>query len=107
MSTRLVRTATSSTFMTGKGTVYLKLNDRHLRISPVYYVKELSARLLSLGQLMQNGLYTRGSIRQIALHNERTNQEFVMFYPRSEEDTIYVIRSLVKAEITAQYNDHP
>jgi hypothetical protein len=97
----LVRTATSSTFITGKGTVYLKLNDRHLRISPVYYVEDLSARLLSLGQFMQHGLYTRGSIREVALYDERTNKEFVTFHPRTEEDTIYVIKSLVGAEITA------
>jgi hypothetical protein len=97
----LVRTATSSTFITGKGTVYLKLNDRHLRISPVYYVEDLSARLLSLGQFMQHGLYTRGSICEVALYDERTNKEFVTFHPRSEEDTIYVIKSLVGAEISA------
>jgi hypothetical protein len=66
----LVRTATSSTFITGKGTVYLKLNDRHLRISPVYYVEDLSTQLLSLGQFMQHGLYTRGSICEVALYDE-------------------------------------
>jgi hypothetical protein len=97
----LVRTATSSTFITGKGTVYLKLNDRHLRISLVYYVEDLSARLLSLSQFMQHRLYTRGSIREVALYDEQTNKEFVTFHPRSEEDTIYVIWSLVGTEITA------
>src|ERR1700753_1011293 len=87
-------TANSSSMITGKGTILLILDSKIVRIHPVYYVPDLSCRLLSLGQFLKSGLLSRGSAREISLR-EKNNSEFMNFTPRSENDTIYVVRSLI------------
>jgi len=95
-----VRTATSYTSIIGKGTVILTVNGTTVRISPVYHIPDLTSRLLSLGQFLKSGLHSRGSAREISLQEEENI--FLSFYPRHENDNIYVIRSLVGADINAQ-----
>ena len=96
----LVRTANSFTKIVGKGTVIITVDRKTVRINPIYHIPDLSCRLLSLGQFLRSGLFSRGSAREISLHEEE--KEFLTFYPRSEEDSIYVIRSLVGAKVSAQ-----
>jgi hypothetical protein len=91
-----VRTATSFTSIVGKGTVILEVNGQIVRISPVYHIPDLSSRLMSLGQFLKSGLFSRGSAREISLHEDERN--FLTFYPRDENDSIYVIKSLVKSQ---------
>ena len=100
MAEVLVRTANSFTKIIGKGTVIITVDGKTVRINPVYHIPDLSYRLLSLGQFLRSGLFSRGSAREISLHEEE--KEFLTFYPRSEEDSIYVIRSLVGARVSAQ-----
>ena len=75
----LVRTANSFTKIIGKGTVIITVDGKTVRINPVYHVPDLSCRLLSLGQFLRSGLFSRGSAREISLHEEE--KEFLTFYP--------------------------
>ena len=47
-----LRMATNYTWIKGKGTVILLLNQRKVRISPVFHVPEISSQLFSLGQFL-------------------------------------------------------
>jgi hypothetical protein len=88
-----VLTATTTTDIIGVGTVIINTRQGAHRISPVWYIPDLTTRLLSLGQFLQSGLSSRGSARAISLY---TNEERTLtFYPRSKDDTIYVIESLL------------
>ena len=75
----------------GQGTVILVLNDRAIRINGVLYVPDLTTRLLSLGQFHKSGLHSRGSDCQISLYDVNTKKEFVTFYPRNNQSTLYEI----------------
>jgi hypothetical protein len=94
-----LRTATSFTTIVGKGTVILYINEKAVRLSPLYHVPDISHRLLSLGQFLKSRLFSRGSAREISLYEE--DVEFLTFHPRTEDDSIYVIRTLLEAQLTA------
>jgi transposase InsO family protein len=97
-----VLTATTTTNIVGMGTVIIRTKRGAHRISPVWYIPELTTRLLSLGQFLQSGLSSRGSARAISLY---TNEKNVLsFYPRSEDDTIYVIESLPGTQEDSAYD---
>ena len=74
-----VRTANSFTKIIGKGTIITTVDEKTVRINPVYHIPDLSCRLLSLGQFLRNGLFSRGSAREIFLHEDE--KEFLTFYP--------------------------
>ena len=94
----MVRTANSVAQMIGKGTVLLALaTGEVVRIYPVYHIPSLTFRLLSMGTFLQNGLKVLGSSQKISLE-ERSNS-FLTFIPRSAEDTIYIVRSLIGSEM--------
>ena len=80
----------------GQGTVILVLNDRAIRINGVLYVPDLTTRLLSLGQFHKSGLHSRGSDCQISLYDANTKKDFVTFYPRNNQSTLYEIWALQK-----------
>ena len=94
----VVRTANGSTSIAGKGTVIFTVNGERVRLYPVFYIPDLNDRLLSLGQFHQSGLSSRGSARSIVLYNGN-DEEFLSFYPRSANSTIYVIQSLLGTEV--------
>jgi hypothetical protein len=85
------------TRVVGKGTVLMAIDDKVLRIGPVYYIPDLNTRLLSLGQFLQSGLHSWGSARTISLH--KGDDDFIAFYPRSKTNTIYVVKSLLGAKV--------
>jgi len=90
-----VQAATATTKVTGKGTIILITNGSAYRIGPVYHVPELNCRLLSLGQFHRSRLYSRGSARKIKLYNEYSGLEFLLFYPRHDKGTTYIIKTLL------------
>ena len=51
-----VVTANGRTRATGVGTVLLNCGTQRVRISPVYYIPELTSRLLSMGEFLREGL---------------------------------------------------
>ena len=55
-----VVTANGSTQVKGKGAVILVINQKAVRIEPVYHIPDLTTKLISLGQLLQSGLFTGG-----------------------------------------------
>jgi len=89
-----IKTATSRTTVIAKGTILLKINGNTIRVGPVYHVPELTSKLLSLGEFLNDGLHTRGSSKEIALFTEK-NERFLTFYPRTEGDTIFTIQATV------------
>ena len=70
--------------------VILRVNGNAIRIGPVWHVSELTSRLISMGQLLNDGLHSRGSSREIVIHT-KTNERFLTFYPREIGDNIYTI----------------
>jgi len=60
-----IKTATSRTTVIAKGTILLKINGNTIRVGPVYHVPELTSKLLSLGEFLNDGLHTRGSSKEI------------------------------------------
>ena len=92
-----VMTATSSTQITGKGTVILVLSTGGaVRLNPVFYVPRLNVKLLSLGTFLQNGHQCTGTNDYIQVM--KNFRPFLIFKPRESGDSIYVIRSLAAKE---------
>jgi len=75
-----IKTATSRTTVIAKGTILLKIDGNAIRVGPVYHVPELTSKLLSLGEFLNDGLHTRGSSKEITLYTEK-NERFLTFYP--------------------------
>jgi len=87
-------TATSeNTQIIGKGTVMMavKGSEHMVRITPVFYVPDLSMRLLSLGVFLRGGLQLSGNTKHISLL--QNGQEFLTFLPRWDGATIFIIHS--------------
>jgi len=90
-----LKTANGQSQMEGVGTILLSIDETVVRVYPVYYVPDLTCRLLSLGQFLKTGLITVGNSEHITLLNEQDENIFLSFRPRSMNDNIYVIRSLI------------
>jgi len=87
-------TATSAdTQIIGKGTVMMAVegSEHMVRIAPVFYVPDLSMRLLSLGVFLRGGLQLNGNTERISLLQD--GQEFLTFLLRWDGATIFIIRT--------------
>ena len=92
-----LKTANSSASIEGKGTIILALSTgEKVRIYPVFYVPSLTCKLLSLGTFLQDGFQAIGVAHFIKVI--RGSLPFLTFTPRSEKDSIYVIRALAACE---------
>ena len=92
-------TATSTnTQIIGKGTVMMAVegSEHMVRIAPVFYVPDLSMRLLSLGVFLRGGLQLNGNTERISLLQD--GQEFLTFLPRWDGATIFIIRTYLGAK---------
>ena len=88
-----LRTANSYALIEGKGTIILALTTGEtVRIHPVFYIPGLTCKLLSLGTFLQDGFQVVGVAHFIKA--VRNSLPFLTFKPRSERDSIYVIRAL-------------
>ena len=71
-----VNTAAHTIFVEGTGTVLLKhyINETRVttRVHPVLYIPEMSIRLLSMGEFLQQGMRVLGNLLQITLQNKNT-----------------------------------
>ncbi|KAJ3010270.1 hypothetical protein NUW54_g2534 [Trametes sanguinea] len=93
----LVGTANGVAVAKGSGTVMLNcpLNPGEhttVRIAPVYYMPDLSIRLLSMGEFLQEGMRVSGNADKISIF-EANGKPFLAFHPRHPDDTIFVIES--------------
>jgi len=92
-------TATSAnTQIIGKGTVMMAVegSEHMVRIAPVFYVPDLSMRLLSLGVFLRGGLQLNGNTERISLLQD--GQEFLTFLPRWDGATIFIIHTYLGAK---------
>ena len=88
-----LRTANSSAVIKGKGMIILALSTgEKVQIYPVFYIPGLTCKLLSLGMFLQDGFQVIGVAHFIKV--VRNSLPFLTFKPRSERDSIYVIRAL-------------
>ncbi|KAI0739813.1 hypothetical protein C8Q80DRAFT_1274839 [Daedaleopsis nitida] len=96
-----VSTANSSTVVMGFGTIILNCPDTTgqsmVRVTPVFYIPDLTSQLLFLGEFLQNGLSVHGDLQHISLHFS-LGTIFMVFYPRALNDTIYCVKSLPKQD---------
>ena len=78
-----------------RGTVFLEHqvdvlgNVVHVRLSPVLYIPELSMRLLSLREWLQQGCILRGMKHKLAIM--QGSQISLSLYPRQPRSTIYMM----------------
>jgi hypothetical protein len=86
----------------GKGIVILKHQSNRLggtvyiKLDPVYYIPDLSIRLMSLGEWLQQGCTLRGTKEKLAiLQGSVTN---LSLYPKTPGDTIYWLKATVLCE---------
>lgn len=97
-----VGTATTVTWITGFGTVLLKVFDKELnrhitaRLSPVHYIPNLTGCLLSLGMFLKDGMKCVRYTSNIALSTN--TGPWLIFYSRCTGDTIYSVTSEATAE---------
>lgn len=87
-----VVTANGRTHATGAGTVLLNCGTERVCISPVYYIPELTSRLLSMGEFLREGLIVKGSATHVTLIKP-DGHSFLTFYPRGKDDTIFCVKS--------------
>ena len=79
----------------GRGTVFLEHQVNvlgkavHVMLSPVLYIPELSTRLLSLGEWLQQGCMLRGTKHKLAIM--QGSQTSLSLYPRQPGSTIYMM----------------
>ena len=96
-----VKTANSKAQIIGKGMVVLEVQDRQIRIGPVYLVPDLKMRLLSLGMFLKARLSTRGNAQEISLY--KGHQNFLTFLPVRDDHTIYAITAMVCTANTIEH----
>jgi len=83
---------TTSTDIVGVGTVLMTIEgSKHMiRVVPVYFIPDLSSRLLSLGVfLRRSGFTTKGDSQHITVMQD--GREFITFYPRNAYSTVYTV----------------
>lgn len=103
-------TANGVVEITHKGIITLRpMNRQRIKLSPVLYMPGLTTRLISMGQLLQDGFeLMTGNASAITL---RKGSDLIKFLPRSRGDTIYQIVAwlhkyldVLKAEPGVDYN---
>ena len=90
---------TTSTDIIGVGTVLMIIegSEHMIRVAPVYFIPDLSSRLLSLGVfLRRSGFTTKGDNQHIAVLQD--GQEFITFHPRNVYSTVYTINTYLGAK---------
>ena len=87
-----ISTATNIAIVEGQGTVILNCpletgGHSTVRIAPVYYIADLSSRLLSLGEFLHNNYTVRGNDRLISIHG-KSGKPLLVFHPRCSREAI-------------------
>jgi len=103
-----VRTAAHTIFVEGSGTVLLRhyVNQTLVttRVDPVLYIPKISTRLLSMGQLLQQGMRVLGNSLHISLYHNKL--PYVQCKPLIPGHTIYWLDASTTA-VEAQFMDTP
>lgn len=91
-----VGTATTVAWITGFRTILLNVPGKNnknttIRLSPVHYIPNLTAHLLSLGMFLKDGMKSIGDNEAIVI--KQNNSPWLTFTPRHAGDTIYILKS--------------
>jgi len=92
------KTATSVTSIIGKGAIILDVAGWKVQIQPVYYIPEITSKLLSLGTFLLDGLLANGSASSIRLFKPDEGRNFLTFHPRKAHGSIFVIHAHLSKE---------
>ena len=92
-----IYTANGSTLITGKGTVILKhLSSQNKEVTTivnmVFFCKNLTCRLLSLGAFLQEKFIVTGNKDHVTV-NSVGNANSITFKPRMANNTIYILQT--------------
>jgi hypothetical protein len=112
-----VQTASKPIHIKGKGAVLIThkiLHKGHIkkcttRLYPVFYIPEITGRLLSVGEFLQQGLRVYGDTRAMILRRENSTVPFIQCVPAMPGHTIYWLDSVitdVKAHATVYTIDY-
>jgi hypothetical protein len=89
-----MQTASDTINIEGCGTVYiqfkLKGKDSYFKLTPVYYISEMTLSLMSMGEFLQNGHTVSGDWQNISIHCNSSDKSCVLSAkPHSSGQTIY------------------
>jgi hypothetical protein len=99
--TTVVQAASSAINIQGKGAVFIshhvkiqgKIQQRIMRLYPVFYIPEIDHRLLSMGEFIQSGKLIHGSKEQIQIVDLDTKVLVLWAHPEGDKDTIFQVCS--------------
>ena len=86
-----LKTANSFTQITARGTVLIQKHNKVYKLDPVYYVPDLNQRLISLGQLLNDGYESHGTTERIVIKDKK-GTNFLSFEKLFSHDTLYWLR---------------
>jgi hypothetical protein len=92
-----VKTAAHTIYVEGKGAVLVKHTVEHLglkrtrftRLFPVLYIPEMSTKLLSMGEFLQQGMRVVGNSQHISLYSEKEPSPIIQTKPLLDGHTLY------------------
>jgi hypothetical protein len=103
-----VRTAAPMIYVEGHGTVLLKHIINHTlvttRVHPVLYIPQMSTRLLSMGEFLQEGMRALGTARSIIMLNK--TRPFFQCKPIVPGQTLYWLEAS-SMQVEAQFIESP
>lgn len=93
-----IHIANRTTFITGKDSVVLKhlsIDTKEVitNLEPVFFCKDLTYQLLSLGAFLQDSFSVQGK-KDLIIVNMCSGAEFMFFKPKMANDTIYILQIL-------------
>jgi transposase InsO family protein len=99
----VVKTASKPVHIKGKGAVLIThevkykgyTKERITRLYPVFYIPEITGRLLSVGELLQRGLRVYGDAQSLVLHRKGSPVPLIQGVPAFAGHTIYWLDSKI------------
>ena len=112
-----VQTASQPIHIKGRGAVLITHNIIHrghtikrtTRLYPVFYIPEITGRLLSVGEFLQQGLRVYGDTRAMILRKENSTVPLIQCMPAKPGLTIYWLETIItdaKAHATVYTVDY-
>lgn len=99
----IVKTASKPIHIKGKGAVLIKHEVTHnghtrqctTRLYPVFYIPEITGRLLSVGEFLQQGLRVYGDAQSMVLRRGHSTLPLIQCVPTFPGHTIYWLESVI------------
>ena len=99
----LVKTASKPIHIKGKGAVLIThdithrghVKSRTTRLYPVFYIPEITGRLLSVGEFLQQGLRIYGDAKAMILRRQNSAVPLIQCVPAKAGHTIYWLDTII------------